>query len=119
MIPKALKGAACGPAGALRHRVTLQQENRTPNGIGGFTSAWANVVVDLPALVTPVSGQERYFGRKLEGLISHVVLLRYRAGVTAEHRFLFGSRQLNIRAPLDLEERHEWLEVDCTEGSAV
>lgn len=120
-LPKALKGAACGPAGALKHRVALQDETRTPDGYGGDALSWTTVsgASALPSLVTPVSGREYYFSRKLDGVTSHVVTLRYRAGVTPKQRLLFGSRPLNIRSVLNLEEAGEWLELDCTEGQAV
>jgi head-tail adaptor len=37
--------------------------------------------------------------------------------VTAEHRILFGSRELNVRGVRDLEERGISLEIDAEENA--
>ncbi len=117
VIPKALQGEACGPAGALRHKVRLQAETRAGDSQGGDVLTWTDVAT-MPARVIPVTGRERMFAHRLEASVTHFVYARYRAGVTAKHRLLFGTRPLNIRAAINLEERNEWLEMQAEEGVA-
>ncbi len=102
-------------AGALRHRVTLQTVGETPDGGGGFTTAWTDVAT-VWAAIEPLRGRERLHAQQLENPVTHRVTIRYRAGVTAKMRLKFGPRILNIRAVVNPSERNRTLELLCEEG---
>lgn len=107
--------------GKLRHRVVIQAENATPDGAGGFSDPWASptVVATVWASVVPLSGSEQFRGMQLEDKITHKITMRYRAGVTAKNRIVFGTRPFNIRVVRNIDERDRWLELMCEEGVAV
>ena len=106
----------------LRHRLTLQQESLTPDGAGGYARSWSDVA-DVWAEIIPLAGNAAY-GREttvagqLQSEISHRVLLRYRAGVTAGMRLLFDSRMFNIVSVANRDEQSEVLELLVLEGGA-
>lgn len=112
----------------LRHRLTLQQEVQTPDGGGGYSRTWTNVV-DLWAEIISVSGsaaasagrggKEILFAGQLQSQITHRILLRYRDGVTAGMRLVFENRAFNIMYIADNAEDRDTLELLVIEGAAA
>ncbi len=105
----------CLSPGELRHRVTLQAKTQTTDIIGGATVAWSKVT-DLWAKIEPQSGMQTFRMGQLETPITHKVTIRYRAGVTANQRLLFGSRVFEIVEALNPEEANVMLVLRCREG---
>ena len=103
---------------ALSHVATLQREQQTPDGGGGYALAWV-AVTSLRVEVEPLSGRERLHAGQLESSITHRVTARFRLGITAGMRLLFRDRPLNIRYVINVEEADRWLEIGCEEGVAV
>ena len=109
-------------AGRLRHRLVLQSPSTQPDGGGGQVGdPWAAPVkvATVWGSVEPVSGRERLRAQRLETQVTHRITIRYRMGVTAAMRLVLGVRVFNIRAVLDLGERHRVLELLCEEGVAT
>lgn len=105
-------------AGKLRHRVDIQTEVLTPDGLGGFSSAWSSVsgMGSVPAHIMPLSSKEQLDAMKLESVITNKIRIRYRAGITSKHRIVFGSRIFNIKgAPINYDERNKTLDFLVTE----
>jgi SPP1 family predicted phage head-tail adaptor len=100
--------------GELRHRVVLEAETRAPDGGGGAVLGW-QPVSELWAAVKPLAGDERVAAEALAGQVSHLVVVRGRAGVEPAMRFRLGNRILAIAAVLDLDERRRWLVCRCRE----
>lgn len=110
------------PAGALRHRLTIQAENPTADGGGGQgADPWADpvTVATVWGRVEPLKGRERMQAMQLRGQVSHRVTIRHRPGITAQMRVLFDGRAFNIRAVVNVEERNRILELLCEEGIAT
>jgi len=107
--------------GALRHRVTIEAENASPDGAGGLTDPWANPtqVATVWAEITPLSGSEQLRAMRLEERVSHRIRMRYRTDVTPQHRMRLGIRQFNVRSVLNEGERSRWLIILVDEGVAV
>lgn len=110
-----VRGPGCGQ---LRHRVTIQEPIRAKDAGGGSTRTWTNVAT-VGAKIEPLKGMERLRAMQIEDSVTHKVTIRYRSGVKAAQRLLFGTRAFNIRAALNLEERNLWLELLCDEGVAT
>jgi SPP1 family predicted phage head-tail adaptor len=113
-------------AGELRHVVVLQTEDKVEDGYGGWQpnpppagdgSGWKDVAT-VHASIQPLSGQEALVARQLQDTVTHKVVMRYRAGVTAKHRLRFGTRLFNIREVRNIDERNWKLELRCEEGVA-
>lgn len=106
-------------AGQLRHRGTIQSEQRTEDGYGGFNPpTWADVCTDWMS-IEPLSGQEAVAARQLQDTVTHKIAMRYRSGITPAMRVKFGSRLFNIREVRNLDERNVRIEMRCEEGGAV
>lgn len=101
-------------AGKLRHRVTIQELVRTDDGYGGITETWQDVAT-VWAAVEPLRGNERYRAQQVQAELTHKVAMRYRVGVKPQMRLLYAGRVLEIEAVIDVEERHRWLELLCSE----
>jgi len=101
-------------AGKLRHRVTIQQLVATDDGYGGITETWQDVAT-VWAAVEPLRGTERYRAQQVQAELSHKVTIRYRPGIKPDMRLKYGDRILEIEAVIDVEERHRWLELLCSE----
>jgi len=75
-----------------------------------FATVWAEI--------EPISGREYIEGRQDRGELTHVVTIRYLAGVRPDMRISFEGRYLKIAAVRNPEERDRSLELDCTEEVA-
>ena len=109
-------------AGRLRHRLVLQDRNPSGDGGGGEAGdPWAVpvTVATVWGSLEPLSGAERLRAMRLESRVTHRIAIRYRAGVSADMRVVFGPRTFNIRAVIDPGERRRMLELLCEEGVAT
>jgi len=104
-------------AGMLRQRVRLERLTLTPDGAGGYASAW-QAVATLRAAVIPTASSERYYGQRIEGDTTHRIICRYYpGGVQQTDRIAFDGRYFAIRGVIDIEERHRWLQISAIEGA--
>jgi SPP1 family predicted phage head-tail adaptor len=98
-------------AGRLRHRVVVE----TPTeDINGGATTWAPLAT-VYAGVEPITGREYFGAQQVQAEITHRVVMRYTAGVTAKHRVRFGARVFDIRAAINRDERNRELELLCVE----
>lgn len=109
-----LRAAPLHRTGALRNRVALERLARTEDGGGGGQLSWVQVD-ELWAAIRPYSGNEAVVAEVLMGRVSHLIVIRYRPDVTAAMRFRTSSRNLEIVAALDNDERKTWLDCYCVE----
>lgn len=100
--------------GKLRHRITLQQVTRTPDGIGGYTETWTDVAT-VWAAVEPLRGRELFDAEQVQSEITHRVRIRYRSGVDSSMRVRFGARLFRIQSVIDVDERHREIQLMCQE----
>lgn len=104
--------------GQLRQRVDVQNPSRSADGDGGYTDTWAAASpASMWARVEPAtaSNVERLVGNTIEAAVSHIVTMRYHAGVTTTTRLTQGNRTLAVRGVQDVDWRHEWLVCACEE----
>lgn len=104
-------------AGDLRHTISMQTQTDITDGMGGFTTSWANVsgMGSVRAAIWPLKSNESLDAMKIEHVITHKIRIRYRSGVTTKHRILFGSRTFNVISILNPDERNIMLEMLCEE----
>lgn len=96
----------------MRHRITIEKPELTPEAGGQFTVQWQEVVT-VWAEILPIETRIRYAEMLVDGQltapVSHVVTLRYHAGVSAEMRVVFGGRVFNIRHVVNIGEENRFL----------
>ena len=101
-------------AGALRHRVAIQEPVEARNSYNEAINTWALVAV-VWAWVAPLAGREFFAAEHVQSEITHRVRLRYRAGITSEMRVVYAGRVLMIQSVIDRGERRRELELMCRE----
>lgn len=101
-------------AGKLRHRATIQQLVNTDDGAGGSIETWQNVAT-VWAAIEPLRGNERYTAQQVQSTLTHKVTIRYREGIKPQMRLTYKGRIFDIESVIDIEERHRWLELFCSE----
>ena len=104
-------------AGELRHKITIQELQRVPDGYGGYTETWNDIAV-VWAKIQPLRGNERYQAQQVSSALSHKIILRYLDGVKPQMRVLCGSRIFHVVSVINVEERNEMLELLCEEEIA-
>lgn len=102
------------PAGALRHRLVLEEAVRTPDGGGGVTVAWSPVAM-LWAGIESGSGSEGYAADGLRGEASHRITVRRRGGIMPAMRFRLGIRIFSILAILGRDDGSGFLTILAVE----
>jgi SPP1 family predicted phage head-tail adaptor len=105
-------------AGRLDKRVTIQSQASTRNSIGEPVQTWSDVAT-IWASVEPVQGREFWAQQQVQSEVTTRVRIRYREGVTASMRVLYGSRVYDIRSVIDPKERHEEMQLMCSEGVSL
>lgn len=96
--------------GALRRRVTLEQQARVADGGGGVTVTWT-AVTDLWAELKNLSGAEPFVAEGLQGKVSHEITIRKRTDVVPAMRLRQGARIFVIQAVLGLDEAEPYLRI--------
>jgi SPP1 family predicted phage head-tail adaptor len=102
--------------GDLKHRIALQYQSRTADGMGGATVAWTDSAT-VWAAIWPVSAAETIQADKGTMTITHRIRIRYRAGVAAGWRVSWESRYFNIVSIIDPNMAHRWLDLMCREAA--
>lgn len=110
----------------MRHKVTLQSQARVADGGGGFAVTWTDVD-DVYASIEPKSGNERFFGDKLESVISHIVTIRFRNDISPKYRIKYQRTRntvttttyLNIEVIINKGMQERYMELQCTEGAGT
>lgn len=101
--------------GELNCRIMLQQETKVPDGQGGYETIYmmrATVWAKLVALTAKTVDQYE----QLTPEILHRVIIRYRRDVAVTDRIQYGGRIFEqIGPPIDVEEKHAFLRLECRE----
>jgi len=102
--------------GDLRHRVTLESPTKTPDGMGGFITAWTTVV-EVFAAIWPVGATEQMEAAQQVMTITHRIRMRYRSDVASSWRVKFGDRYFAIVSRINPNESGKLLDLLCKEAA--
>jgi SPP1 family predicted phage head-tail adaptor len=103
-------------AATFRHRLTIQNETKTPDGQGGFTSTWTDGAT-IWASIDPIKAFERYQAMQAQTPITHKIMTRYTSEITSASRLKFGTRIFWVQEVIDPEERQRFLTIKTIERS--
>ena len=103
-------------AGQLQHRVTLQQRATTLDAAGQQALTWSDVAT-VWADIRYVSGLEAVKSDAPVSVSRASIRIRWRSGVTAAMRVLYGSRVFDINAVLPDDGDATYLELACETGA--
>ena len=110
------KGEHIAKVGQMRHRMTIQSQVATPDGMGGSTITWADVAT-VWADIRPVSGAERAQADRLMLDVSHSILMRHRALSATTERLTMDGRVFNVVSLYDADESRSHLKVLAREDA--
>ena len=103
-------------AGQLRHKLDIEKELATQDNYGQPTQEWVAFLSGIWAAIEPLSGREYYAAQQAIAEISHMVRIRYKAGIKPKMRVKLGdARYFNIVSVIDIKEAHRELHLMCTE----
>lgn len=92
-------------AGELRHKIELQEQTETADGMGGFTLSWRTKAA-VWAAIAPAYSAEEIQNLQNELLITHQIRIRYYEDLKPSWRIKFGTRYFNIHSILNVDERN-------------
>lgn len=101
--------------GPLRHRVTFESRKTGRDEYGQPVEGW-DVVATLWASVEPISGRELLTAQQVQTAVTHRIRCRYRAGIQAAQRIVFGARNFDIQTVINPMEIGAALEILAVEG---
>lgn len=110
-------------AGNLDQRVTLQRRTRTPDGMGGFTEAWADLAT-VWAQVLPLRGSEKWEAMRVSPDDRMKIRIRWRGDAngqpyyTSADRLVWRGRTYNIESVLPWGGRQAYIEIGVAEGAS-
>lgn len=102
-------------AGRLNKRVTIQSRGAGVDSFGAPNGTWTDIAT-VWASVSPLRGQERMNTQQTQADIDHKITVRYRPGLVAKQRLKYGVRLFDIESVIDINERHETVEMMCKEA---
>jgi SPP1 family predicted phage head-tail adaptor len=106
--------------GELKERVRIQSLTRNPDGGGGVSETWSDVV-DVWAKIEPISSREIFYSHQIALEATHKITIRYRADVSTDWRILRvrDGAVFKIAGFLDVENAHRYLELQVNEETAA
>lgn len=112
------------PAGKLDQRITIERVTRSPDGVGGFTEAWA-AIDTVWASVRAVGGSETWQTMRETGAAQFQAIIRWQGDDNGQPKYtnldrvLWRGRTYGISVVLPYgKDRQHWLQIALTEGEA-
>ena len=104
--------------GELNKKIQIQALTQNVDAYGSVTAAYSTIFFRW-AKVRPVRGREPYVNDQRLAEMDLVVSLRYDSDtrtISAKHRILYGSRELEIVGPpINVEEKNKEIRLFCKE----
>lgn len=102
--------------GEMRHRVSIELKTRgAPDGSGGFASETWSTLCTVWAKLDPKTGREMLDADQVVHRVSHIIIIRYRAGINAAMRVNYQGRIMAILGVRDFFENERFMELTCEE----
>lgn len=102
----------------LKERVTIQEVNRTPDGMGGYTETWVDLQT-VWAQVIPIfyatQTKEAFTAEQMVPVMTYRVRIRYNPIMTLDKRLKWGNRILEPRSVINEDGRGEFMLMFCDE----
>jgi len=107
--------------GMLRHKITIEQFATVADGGGGSTITWTATAANtnIWSKVRPASGNERFHAMRTEADTTHVIITRWKTGITPAMRVNFNGRLMQIKSVINVEERDKWMEIRAVENETT
>lgn len=105
-------------AGKLRQRINIQIAAETRSAYGDVIESW-ETTAQRWGEIRPLRANELEEANRVEGRVTHKVILRNYVGLLPEMRFEHAGRVFNIKGILNPDERDISTEILCLEEPAT
>lgn len=103
-------------AGELNRRIRLLSPSHSVNGAGEHVTTWTSPTVnEVWANVRTLTGREMVRNDLVDGVVTYLVRVRYRADIRPDWRIEYAGRTLALSKVLDVADRREELEIAAHE----
>lgn len=108
------------PAGLLRETVRIEYPQETRNSLGESVQTWLSFGGNRRAYIEPLSYSEQNRRQQIGGTASHLVRLRYVAGLTGQMRLVWLNRDERVLYISSIVERghRDEQELTCEEQAS-
>lgn len=96
--------------GKLRHRITLNNRQMTPNS-NGFTSFILEPIATVWGSIKPLTGRELYQAAAVNAEVTTQINIRYRKSVTTDLWLAWEDHIYDILSVIDVEQHHRELKL--------
>lgn len=103
--------------GELRNKIIIKVQPTTQDSYGAKiedTLLW-NDFIKCWAAILPIKGREFFNAQQVNATVTTRIKIRYSSGITPGMRVVFGTKLYDIKAVLDIEERHKEIHLMCEE----
>lgn len=104
--------------GDLKHRIDLEYQVNTADGMGNFTTVWTANATNLSAAIWPVSANQVINAGQQTMLITHRIRIRKRAGIKSTWRVKYRTRSFDIVSVIEPDMANRWMDLMCREVEA-
>ena len=98
----------------LRHRITFQTDEQTPDGSGGFHAVWRDVATVWAAMM-PVAASQVSEARQLRQQRQWEIRVRFNRALTDCRRLRHGTSLYRVQAVRDPDGNGRWLLIRAEE----
>lgn len=105
-------------AGELDQRITFQERQSVPDGLGGSTDTWVNVST-LPTVwahVRAKTGREVTQYDRVNAETGYLFVIRYRGDILEKYRILWDGEPFNIASISKPKSRSLYMEINGERG---
>ena len=99
----------------MNRRATIQQRSTGKDTFGQQSMTWTDYL-PVWAYIEPMTGRELIAAQAQQSEVTHQVVIRYRAGITAAMRLVYEGRIFDILSVVDTDTQHRRLVLQCAEG---
>lgn len=105
-------------AGELDQRITFQERQRVPDGMGGSTDTWVNIspTPSVWAHARTKGGREVTQYDRVNAEASYLFVIRNRSDILESYRILWDGEPFNIISVKKPKGRSLYLEIDAERG---
>ncbi len=94
----------------MRERVDIYSQMQMRDAAGAISTTW-NFVASCWARVKPLSANQIILAGRDEGVMTHMITVRYRRDISTNSRIVWRTRTLDVQGVRDTSEQRQFITV--------